>query len=122
MFIPALAAAVLAVTLPSESYARAATSTEQIDEKIAYAIGMEAVFYGMGPVLMRLALESQSNADKPYDNAQASTNQMGQMGQGRRVPINEEAEALPVARKSQLRPIAGEPTRQRCANCSHALI
>lgn len=59
------------------SYAQAPATTEQIDEKIAYAIGMEAVFYGLGPVLMQLGINSQSDADKPYDNGQAPLNQMG---------------------------------------------
>ena len=75
--VPALAAALLLAALPTGGFAQAPTSTEQIDEKIAYAIGTEAVFYGMGPVLMRIGIESQSDADKPYDNAQAPMNQMG---------------------------------------------
>jgi hypothetical protein len=75
--VPALAATLLFATLPAGVNAQAPTSTEQIDENIAYAIGMEAVFYGMGPVVMRIGMESQSDADKPYDNAQAPTNQMG---------------------------------------------
>ncbi|MEN8642619.1 DUF1254 domain-containing protein [Pseudomonas sichuanensis] len=75
----ALATAVISAALPAHSYAQvpAQASTEQIDEKIAYVIGTEAVYYGMGPVLMRIGIESQSDADKPYDNAQAPTNQMG---------------------------------------------
>lgn len=64
-------------TTPVGSYAQAATATEQSDEKIAYVIGTEAVFYGMGPVLMRIGIESQADADKRYDNAQAPINQMG---------------------------------------------
>src|SRR5579871_130981 len=74
---PALAAALLCANPLTASHAQAPTSIEQIDETIAYAIGMEAVFYGMGPVVMRIGIESQSDADKPYDNAQAPVNQMG---------------------------------------------
>jgi hypothetical protein len=42
--VPALAAALLLAALPTGGFAQAATSTEQIDEKIAYAFGTEAVF------------------------------------------------------------------------------
>lgn len=72
-----IATALFAATLPMSSYAQATAPSEQIDEKIAYVIGTEAVYYGMGPVLMRIGIQSQADADKPYDNAQAPTNQMG---------------------------------------------
>ena len=51
--------------------AEAPTSTEQIDENIAYAIGMEAVFYGIGPVVMRINMERKPDVDKPCDSAEA---------------------------------------------------
>jgi len=59
------------------AFAQQPPTTEQTDENIAYATGMEAVFYGFAPVMMQLGLNSQTDADKPYDNGQAPTNQMG---------------------------------------------
>ncbi|NSX13403.1 DUF1254 domain-containing protein [Cupriavidus taiwanensis] len=59
------------------TFAEESATNAQTDEKIAYAIGMEAIFYGFAPVMMQLGLQSQTEADKPYDNGQAPVNQMG---------------------------------------------
>ncbi|XIA66282.1 hypothetical protein ACFIOY_09800 [Bradyrhizobium sp. TZ2] len=73
----AFALTILAAIIPTKTYAQAPVTSDQVDENIAYAIGMDAVFYGLAPVLMQLGLRSQTDADKPYDNAQAPVNQMG---------------------------------------------
>jgi hypothetical protein len=70
----ALAASLLAVVTPGTASAQAATTSE---ENIAYAVGIDAVFYGLAPVMMQLGIRGQTDADKPYDNAQAPVNQMG---------------------------------------------
>ncbi|HEV7317185.1 MAG TPA: DUF1254 domain-containing protein [Ensifer sp.] len=70
-------AVALMVGTPAVTNAQAPATTDQIDENVAYAIGMEAVFYGLAPVLMQIGIQSQTDADKPYDNGQAPTNQMG---------------------------------------------
>ncbi len=48
MAASALAAFLITAGVPA-THAQAPTTTEQIDEKIAHAIGMEAVFYGFAP-------------------------------------------------------------------------
>jgi hypothetical protein len=73
----ALVATLFAACASTTTYAEASATSEQTDENIAYATGMGAVFYGLAPVLMQLGLRSQTDADKPYDNAQAPVNQMG---------------------------------------------
>ena len=76
-----IVALAFALTMPAaiapKTYAQDAVTNDQADENIAYAIGMEAVFYGLAPMLMQLGLRSQTDADKPYDNGQAPVNQMG---------------------------------------------
>jgi hypothetical protein len=76
MAASALAAFLITAGVPA-THAQAPTTTEQIDEKIAHAIGMEAVFYGFAPVMVQLAIRSQTDADQPFDNGQAPVNQMG---------------------------------------------
>ena len=76
-----IVALAFALTMPAaiapKTYAQDAVTSDQADENIAYAIGMDAVFYGLAPVLVQLGLRSQTDADKPYDNGQAPVNQMG---------------------------------------------
>ncbi|MGY0575593.1 DUF1254 domain-containing protein [Bradyrhizobium sp. RDM12] len=67
----------ISAVIAPKTYAQDAVASDQADENIAYAIGMDAVFYGLAPVLMQLGLRSQTDADKPYDNGQAPVNQMG---------------------------------------------
>ncbi len=57
--------------------AQVATTTEQIDENIAYAIGVQAVYYGLGPVLTYVTYAGNTDVDRPFDNGQAPVNQMG---------------------------------------------
>jgi hypothetical protein len=72
-----LAGALLTYYAPGTAHAQAPASSEQSQENIAYAIGMDAVFYGFAPVMVQLGLRGQTDADKPYDNGQAPVNQMG---------------------------------------------
>ena len=62
---------------PPSAHAQAQATTEQIDENIAYAIGVQAVYYGFGPVVMHQGILAQTDADSPSDNGQAPINQMG---------------------------------------------
>lgn len=72
-----LVVALVTVCAPAGTFAQSPSATEQADENIAYAIGMDAVFYGLAPVLMQIGIHSQTDVDKPYDNGQAPWNQMG---------------------------------------------
>jgi hypothetical protein len=72
-----LAGALLTSYAPGTAHAQAPATSEQSQENIAYAIGMDAVFYGFAPVMVQLGLRGQTDADKPYDNGQAPVNQMG---------------------------------------------
>jgi hypothetical protein len=75
--LQALAVAACIGLAPSSAHAQTLATTEQIDENIAYAIGVQAVFYGFGPVVMHQGILAQTDADSPSDNGQAPINQMG---------------------------------------------
>jgi len=70
-------ASVLCAASPSLTLAQVASTTEQVDENIAYAIGVQAVYYGLGPVLTYVTYAGNTDVDRPFDNGQAPVNQMG---------------------------------------------
>jgi hypothetical protein len=72
----ALAGGLIAAA-PATTFAQVPPTTEQIDENIAYVIGVEAVWYGLGPVLTAVTYAGNSDIDRPTDNGQAPVNQMG---------------------------------------------